>query len=58
MKRSVLIADDEPNAREYLARLLQDQKELELVGQLKNGQEVVEFCKTLQPDIIILDIEI
>ena len=57
MKRSVLIADDEPNAREYLLRILSSRNDLEILGGLKNGQEVIDFCKTLSPDIVILDIE-
>lgn len=57
MIRSVLIADDEPNAREYLARLIGKRADLKLLGALSNGQEVINYCKTLMPDILILDIE-
>lgn len=57
MIRSVLIADDEPNAREYLARLIGKRSDLKLLVALSNGQEVINYCKTLMPDILILDIE-
>lgn len=57
MIRSVLIADDEPNAREYLTRLISKREDLKLLGAMNNGQEVLKFCQTLMPDILILDIE-
>lgn len=57
MKKSVIIADDEPSAREYLERLLQNRSDIELKAKLRNGNEVIEFCRTLKPDIILLDIE-
>ncbi len=57
MTRSVLIADDEPNARDYLSRLIRNRSDLELLGAVNNGQEVLNYCKTLMPDILILDIE-
>ncbi len=57
MIRSVLIADDEPNAREFLKRLIDSRDDLKLVGTLNNGQEVLNFCQTFMPDILILDIE-
>lgn len=57
MIRSVLIADDEPNARAYLSMLIDGRADLKLLGALHHGQEVLTFCKTLMPDILILDIE-
>tara|TARA_R110001592_G_scaffold63230_1_gene193563 strand:+ start:2158 stop:2928 length:771 start_codon:yes stop_codon:yes gene_type:complete len=57
MKYTVLIVDDEPNAREYLKALISENKELELCGTCTTGNEAIEFCKTLQPDFIFLDIQ-
>lgn len=57
MKRSVLLADDEPAARDYLTRLLNKLDYIEVIGAKKNGQEVLDFCQTLKPDILLLDIE-
>ncbi|MFY0686277.1 MAG: response regulator transcription factor [Cyclobacteriaceae bacterium] len=54
---SVLIADDEPNARRYLESLLKHDDELTVFESCKNGAEVLRFCKNLAPDILFLDIE-
>lgn len=57
MTRSVLIADDEPNARQYMTQLIESRPDLKLVATLSNGQEVLDFCRTWMPDILLLDIE-
>lgn len=53
---SVLIADDEPHARRYIKGLLDQEAEVGVVHQCKNGKQVVEFLKHQEPDLIFLDI--
>ena len=57
MSYSVLIADDELHARTYLKQLLKTETDLTLVGQCASGKEVIQFCKNLVPDILLLDIQ-
>jgi DNA-binding LytR/AlgR family response regulator len=57
MKYTALIVDDEPHARAYLVELVSQNKSLELCGTCNTGNEALEFCQTLQPDIIFLDIQ-
>ena len=57
MKYSVLIADDEPHARDFLEKLVKAQDMLELIGVCNSGKAVLEFCQTLEPDILLLDIQ-
>jgi len=52
----VLIADDEPLARERLAALLAELPEVQLVGQAVDGREAVLRAEELRPDCVILDI--
>jgi two-component system LytT family response regulator len=52
-----LIADDEPLARERLRFLLAGNDEVELVGECRNGAEVLTSLNDLQVDILFLDIE-
>ncbi|MEQ6123600.1 response regulator [Pseudotenacibaculum sp. MALMAid0570] len=56
MRLSVLIADDEPHARRYIKELLSEDKDVEIVYECKNGQEVLNFLKNKVPSIIFLDI--
>ena len=57
MRRSALIADDEPLLRErlasHLARLWPD---LEVVAQARNGREAVELFDEHTPDVVFLDV--
>lgn len=52
----VLIADDHGIVREALRRYLQQLPEFEVVGEAKTGIEVLELCRELSPDIVIMDI--
>ena len=52
----VLIADDHPIVRSGLRALIETEPGMEVVGDAKNGEEVVEKGALLQPDIILLDL--
>ena len=52
----ILLAEDHTIVRQGLARLLEDQSDLEVVGEASNGRTAVEKALELEPDIIILDI--
>ena len=53
----VLIADDEPLARQELQYLLESEGGIEVVGQGRNGIEAVELVRTHQPDLLFLDVQ-
>lgn len=55
-KIKVLIADDHTIVRAGLAALLGTEKDLEVVGQAKNGLEAVRETLRLKPDIVIMDL--
>lgn len=57
MSLSVVIVDDEQLARDELAYLLQDEQELDVVAQGKNGIEAVNLIKEFSPDIVFLDVQ-
>ncbi|HNO55905.1 MAG TPA: response regulator, partial [Chitinophagaceae bacterium] len=53
-----IIIDDEPAARRLMMSLLNDHQDLiEIIGEATNGREAVQQIKSLQPDIIFLDIQ-
>lgn len=53
---SVLIADDQSLVREGLRILLQHERDIEVVGQARDGEEAVELARSLHPDVILMDI--
>jgi two-component system response regulator NreC len=52
----ILIADDHTIVRQGLARLLNDQQDLQVVGQADNGRAAVDQTLEIKPDVIIMDI--
>jgi DNA-binding NarL/FixJ family response regulator len=53
----VLIADDHHVVRRGLVFFLKTQKDIEVIGEARNGQEAVEMTKTLQPDLVLMDLD-
>lgn len=53
----VLIVDDEEHARRYLRGLLEDESEIEVVGESSNGFQAIEQIRELSPDIVFADIQ-
>lgn len=53
----LLLADDHPLFREGLAAVLATRPEMELVGQAASGPEAVAQALALQPDIVLMDIQ-
>jgi two-component system response regulator NreC len=52
----VLIADDHALVRSGLRALLTGQRDLEVVGEADDGVVVVEQCRRLVPDIVLMDL--
>jgi DNA-binding NarL/FixJ family response regulator len=52
----VAIADDHPELRLALRLLLRMNKDIEIVCEAGNGQEAVDCVKHLQPDVLVMDI--
>ncbi|MFE9610816.1 response regulator [Streptomyces sp. NPDC006012] len=53
---TVLVADDERIIRDGLAAILDSQDDITVVGTAGNGEEAVESCARLGPDVLMLDI--
>ena len=53
----LLVADDHPMLREGLVAVLGTQPDFEVVGEAADGDEVVSLAKSLDPDVILLDLE-
>jgi two-component system response regulator NreC len=52
----ILLADDHNVLRKGLRRILEEQPDLEVVGEAADGREAVTLANTLRPDIVVMDI--
>ena len=57
MKIRTLIVDDEPLARERLRKLLEQERDIEVVGEAASGPEAVAAIKRESPDLVFLDVQ-
>ncbi|OEK00831.1 hypothetical protein BFP97_04595 [Roseivirga sp. 4D4] len=56
-KISVLIADDEPVARQVISHFLQKEDDFEVVAECGDGLDTIEKIESLKPQLVFLDIE-
>ncbi|MCJ7537017.1 MAG: response regulator transcription factor [Anaerolineales bacterium] len=52
----VLLADDHTILREGIRALIEDQGDMEVVGEAENGQATVKMVAQLLPDVVVMDI--
>ncbi|HKT34239.1 MAG TPA: PAS domain-containing protein [Nitrospira sp.] len=52
----VLLVDDHAMVRQGLRTLLGDYRDLTVVGEAANGDEAIDSAESLQPDIVVMDI--
>ena len=53
---SILLADDHRVIREGIRSYLEDDPQFEVIGEADSGEAAIEQTKTLQPDVILMDI--
>lgn len=56
MNIRVLIADDHRIVREGLRNLLESRPDIQIVAESETGRETIALARSLQPDIIIMDV--
>ena len=56
-KLTILIADDHPIFRKGMRALLASMPEVELTGEATSGAEAVRLAEQLQPDVILMDLQ-
>jgi YesN/AraC family two-component response regulator len=53
----ILLVDDQSIIRQGIKMRFALEKDLEVVGEAGDGKTAVEMAKTLQPDIVVMDVE-
>ena len=56
-KIRILIADDHAVVREGTRRILEQQKDMEVVGEAGDGEEALRLATSLEADVALLDID-
>jgi DNA-binding NarL/FixJ family response regulator len=56
-KIGVLIADDSLEIANYFAKIIQQEADMNVLGLASSGEEAVIKTKTLNPDIVLMDIQ-
>ena len=52
----IIVADDHPLYRAALVEMLRKHSSFELIGEAADGQEVLELCRRLKPDLVLMDL--
>jgi two-component system nitrate/nitrite response regulator NarL len=52
----ILVADDHPIFRDGLRKLLEAEKDFEVIGEASDGGEAIEMAQRLKPDVLLLDL--
>ena len=55
-KIKLLVADDHKIFRQGIKKLLEDESDLQVVGEASDGREAVKKATELKPDVILMDI--
>src|SRR3712207_2003647 len=52
----LIIADDHDLVRDGIRAMLAREPDLEVVGEAKDGEEALELCRSLRPDLVLMDV--
>ena len=55
-KIRVLLAEDHTLVRQGFRRILEDDASVTVVGEARTGLEAIELCKTLKPEVVVMDL--
>jgi CheY-like chemotaxis protein len=55
-KTAVIVVDDHTVIRQGLVMLLNEEPDLEVVGEAENGARAIELARQLCPDVIVMDL--
>ncbi|MGL5834475.1 MAG: response regulator [Waterburya sp.] len=54
---TILLVDDQSFARRFISKQIQTASHLKIIGTAQNGQEAIALVESLQPDVVLIDLE-
>lgn len=57
-KIKVLIVDDHPLVRHGLRRIVENHDDIEVIGEVGDGQQAIDDSKSKNPDVVLMDISL
>lgn len=54
---TLILVDDHVMVRSALRMLLEAQSDMEIIGEAENGREAVALVQSLQPDVVLMDVQ-
>ena len=52
----VVVVDDHDLVRMGIVRMLEDDPDIDVVGEASNGEQAIQMVKDIQPDVVLLDV--
>lgn len=52
----IVLADDHALLRQGVRSLIENESDMEVIGEANDGREVVSLCKQMCPDLVVMDI--
>lgn len=56
MNIKILLVEDHDIVREGVRSLLENEPGIEITGEARNGQEALDLCRSLAPDLVLMDV--
>jgi len=53
---NLLLVDDHELVRTGLKRILEDQRDMKVIGEASTGEEAIQFVRREKPDVVIMDV--
>jgi two-component system NarL family response regulator len=55
---TIIVADEHPIMRAGIMSILQRAPDLRVIGEASDGMQIVEMCRELHPDLLLMDIQL
>ena len=54
----LIVADDHELVRASMRGMLQNEQDLQIIAEAKDGREAIELCRLQRPDLVLMDVRL